>query len=120
MCQMSYMGFALQFESQNITETGRWNQCNLSCFLSERMGLARVPVLDEAGAAVQSKAHGPRSPSELSMAKALAEATQAAASAATAAASAASACIRPYDGSRQVMAGSGGGRAASGAWTPCQ
>ena len=64
--------------------------------------------------AVQSKAHGPKSPSELSMAKALAEATQAAASAATAAATAASACIRPYDGSRQVTAGSGG-RAASGA-----
>ena len=62
----------------------------------------------------QSKAQGPRSPSELSMAKALAEATQAAASAATAAASAASACIRPYEGSRQVSVG-GGSKAASGA-----
>jgi len=63
----------------------------------------------------QSKVHGPRSPSELSMAKALAEATQAAASAATAAASAASACIRPFDGSQQIAVGGGGGKAASGA-----
>ncbi len=40
----------------------------------------------------QGKASGPRSPSELGMARALSEATQAAAAAATAAAHAASAC----------------------------
>jgi len=44
---------------------------------------------------LKARAQGPRSPSELSMARALAEATQAAAAAATAAASAATACARP-------------------------